>query len=369
MAGGCKKATACSLPYNGKRKKVKRMTKVIQFEGDLSVLDEAAASLRDGGLVAIPTETVYGLGASAFDEEAIAGVFRAKGRPQDNPLIVHISNRDMLSQVVKSVPPRAELLMDAFWPGPLTMIMEKSDAIPMSVSAGLSTVAVRMPAHPAALALIDKSGVPVVAPSANLSGSPSTTRASHVIADLSGKVDYIVDGGPCRVGLESTVLDLTCDVPQILRPGGISLEALKMVLGEVVYEPALKDSRQTPKSPGMKYRHYAPKAELFLVDVGYEERLEALVSAYRNKGKKTGVLTAGQVADADYVIDCGEDAESYARELFDALRRMDDLGAEVILAQLPKDSGGIVPALKNRMLKAAGGQVIGDVMTTKIERL
>lgn len=345
------------------------MTKVIQFEGELSVLDEAAMSLRNGGLVAIPTETVYGLGASALDEEAIAAIFRAKGRPQDNPLIVHISNRDMLSQVVKTVPDRAALLMDAFWPGPLTMIMEKSDAIPMCVTAGLSTVAVRMPAHPAALAIIEKSGVPVAAPSANLSGSPSTTRVSHVIADLSGKVDYIIDGGPCRVGLESTVLDLTGEIPQVLRPGGVSLEALRAVLGEVIYEPALKDSRQTPKSPGMKYRHYAPQAELFLVDVGHDDTLRSLLSTYRASGKKTGVLTCGKEFDADFSIDCGETAECYARELFDALRRMDELGADVIFAQLPEDSGGIVPALKNRMLKAAGGQVISDVLETKIERI
>ncbi len=345
------------------------MTKIIQVEDDFSVLDEAAACLKDGGLVAIPTETVYGLGASALNEKAIAGIFRAKGRPQDNPLIVHISNRDMLRQVVKSVPAQAEKLMDVFWPGPLTIIMEKSDAIPMCVTAGLSTVAVRMPAHPAALSMIEKSGVPVAAPSANLSGSPSTTRASHVIADLSGKVDYIIDGGPCRVGLESTVLDVTGDVPQILRPGGIGLEALRMVLGEVIYEPALKDSREVPKSPGMKYRHYAPKAELLLVDVGHGEQLVSLLSAYKREGRKTGVLTCGGSFDADLVIDCGQNAEDYARVLFDALRRMDELGADVILAQLPEDQGGIVPALKNRMLKAAGGQVVSDVLMTKIERI
>ncbi len=346
------------------------MTKVIQVQDDLSVLDEAAAALASGGLVAFPTETVYGLGASALDAGAVADIFRAKGRPQDNPLIVHISNKEMLLKVVKAVPAAAEKLMETFWPGPLTVILEKSDNISKTVTAGLSTVGVRMPAHPAALALIEKSGVPVAAPSANLSGSPSTTRAEHVIQDLSGRVDYIIDGGPCRVGLESTVLDLTGKTPQILRPGGVSLEALQEILGEVDYEPALKDSSKIPKSPGMKYRHYAPKADLYLVEAGYEEKLISLLASCRKQGQKAGVLCAGgHHYDADFVKVCGADAETYAHELFDALRQMDDLGAEVIFAELPKTSGGIVPALLNRMLKAAGGHVIADDVTTKIERL
>ncbi|MBE7041140.1 MAG: threonylcarbamoyl-AMP synthase [Ruminococcaceae bacterium] len=346
------------------------MTKVIQVERDLSVLDEAAKCLAGGGLVAFPTETVYGLGASALNEAAVAGIFVAKGRPQDNPLIVHISDKKMLDQVVSSVPPAAEKLMDAFWPGPLTIILEKSENIPISVTAGLQTVGVRMPSHPVALALIEKSGVPVAAPSANLSGCPSTTRASHVIHDLTGRVDYIVDGGACSVGLESTVLDMTGEVPQILRPGGVSLEELQAVLGEVTYEPALKDSREVPKSPGMKYRHYAPKGELYLVEPRYAESLAEKLAFFSGQGKKTGVLRCSDNQyEADFVIDCGKTAEAYASALFDALRSMDDLGAEVMFAELPQDEGGIVPALMNRMLKASGGQVLEENLTTRIERL
>lgn len=346
------------------------MTKVIQVEQDLSVLDEAAKCLAGGGLVAFPTETVYGLGASALNEVAVAGIFVAKGRPQDNPLIVHISDKTMLKQVVACVPPAAEKLMDVFWPGPLTIILEKSENIPISVTAGLKTVGVRMPSHPVALALIEKSGVPVAAPSANLSGCPSTTRASHVIHDLTGRVDYIIDGGACAVGLESTVLDMTGEVPQILRPGGVSLEELQAVLGEVAYEPALKDSREVPKSPGMKYRHYAPKGELYLVEPCYVESLAEKLIFFSGQGKKTGVLrcTDNQY-DADFIIDCGKTADAYAGALFDALRSMDDLGAEVIFAELPQDEGGIVPALMNRMLKASGGQVLEENLTTRIERL
>ena len=338
-------------------------TKVIQFTKDTSVLDEAALCLESGGLVAFPTETVYGVGASALDAEAVSHIFLAKGRPQDNPLIVHVSNRAMLEKVVRQIPPQAEKLMEAFWPGPLTIIFEKSDLIPMTVTAGLSTVAVRMPSHPAALALIEKSGVPVAAPSANLSGSPSTTRAEHVIADLSGRVDYIIDGGPCRVGLESTVLDVSGEVPQILRPGGLGPEDVERVLGSVTFDVALKDQNAVPKCPGMKYRHYAPKAELILVDAGETEKMRALLAANRQNGRKTGALSVGAVDyEADFVIDCGTDAASYAQNLFDALRRMDDLGAEVIVAQLPHDSGGIVPALQNRLMKAAGGHVVADVI-------
>lgn len=346
------------------------MTKVIQVEKDFSVLDEAAECLAHGGLVAFPTETVYGLGANALNPEAVANIFVAKGRPQDNPLIVHISDKAMLAQVVSKVPAAAKKLMDAFWPGPLTIIMEKSDNISTTVTAGLSTVGVRMPSHPVALALIEKSGVPVAAPSANLSGCPSTTRASHVIHDLTGRVDYIVDGGASEVGLESTVLDITGEVPQILRPGGISLEELKAVLGDVAYEPALKDSREVPKSPGMKYRHYAPMGQLYLVEPNHEDTLAEKLEEARKQGKKTGVLCCGaRNYTADVLIDCGTGAKAYANALFDALRQMDEEGAEVIFAELPADDDGIVPALMNRMLKASGGQVLSDSVTTKVERL
>ncbi|MBR6729604.1 MAG: threonylcarbamoyl-AMP synthase [Clostridia bacterium] len=335
------------------------MTKIIQVEQDMSALDEAAEALKNGALVALPTETVYGLGANAFCEPAVKNIFLAKGRPQDNPLIVHVSGRAMLEQVVRRIPPEAELLMEHFWPGPLTMIMEKADCISHTVTAGLDTVAVRMPAHPAALALIEKSGVPVVAPSANLSGSPSTTRASHVIADLSGKIDYIIDGGACQVGLESTVLDLTGDVPQILRPGGVSLAALREVLPETTYEPALKQSGIAPKSPGMKYRHYAPKAELYLVSGDFTEKVLPRLSLEHEKGRKTGVLCRKpENLPADFAMESGETPEAYAKLLFDSLRRMDDWGADVIFAELPPETEGITAALENRLRKAAGGHVL-----------
>ncbi len=334
-------------------------TKVIQFNTDTAVLKAPARCLAEGGLVAFPTETVYGLGANAFNTEAVAHIFQAKGRPQDNPLIVHVSSHAMLRQVVRDIPPQAEELIEAFWPGPLTIIFEKADCIPNEVTAGLSTVAVRMPAHPAALALIEQSGVPVAAPSANLSGSPSTTRAEHVIADLSGRVDYIIDGGACRVGLESTVLDVSGDVPQILRPGGVGPEALELIVGTVTFDAALKDKNAVPKCPGMKYRHYAPHAELILVEAGAADNMAALLRQNRQTGRKTGALSVGKTSyEADFVIDCGETAEAYAKNLFDALRRMDDVGVDVIVAQLPQDSGGIVPALKNRLMKAAGGKVV-----------
>ncbi|MBE7048053.1 MAG: threonylcarbamoyl-AMP synthase [Ruminococcaceae bacterium] len=345
------------------------MTKIIQVKDDLSVIDEAAALLAQGGLVAFPTETVYGLGANVLDEEAVRRIFQAKGRPQDNPLIVHVCNREMLCRVVKEIPQKADALIRAFWPGPLTIILEKSNWIPVSVTAGLATVAVRMPSHPAALRLIEKSGVPIAAPSANISGTPSTTRAAHVIADLTGKVDYIIDGGMCQVGLESTVIDLTGEEPQILRPGGVSFEELQEVLGKVAYEPALQDSRQVPKSPGMKYRHYAPKAELMLVEPKQRESIPTIFAEKKTLGKKTGLLCCSdETYQADVVINCGSSAAIYAQRLFDSLRRMDEEGVDFILAELPEDEGGIVPALKNRMLKAAGGRIVNctDIQTKHI---
>ncbi|MBE7010286.1 MAG: threonylcarbamoyl-AMP synthase [Ruminococcaceae bacterium] len=335
------------------------MTKIIKVEQDMSVLREAAQALREGKLVALPTETVYGLGASAFCEEAVHNTFKAKGRPQDNPLIVHVSDREMLSLVVKQIPPEAELLMKHFWPGPLTMIMEKADCISHTVTAGLDTVAVRMPSHPVARALIEMSGVPVTAPSANLSGSPSTTRAEHVIADLTGRVDYIIDGGASEVGLESTVLDLTGEVPQILRPGGISLKQLQTYLPQTTYEPALKGENTTPKSPGMKYRHYAPQADLFLVEGDFVKKVEPRLEEAKKSGRRVGLLCQNrQELAADFHIAIGATLEDYARNLFDSLRKMDELGADIIFAQLPAEDDGIAAALKNRLRKAAGGHVL-----------
>ncbi len=334
------------------------MTKIIQNFDALSVLNEAAQTLALGGLVAFPTETVYGLGANALDNEAVSRIFVAKGRPQDNPLIVHVSNFDMLNSVVSEVPEEAKRLIDAFWPGPLTIILKKSERVSEKVTAGLDTVAVRMPAHPMALYLIEQAGVPVAAPSANLSGSPSTTRVEHVIHDLSGRVDYIIDGGPCAVGLESTVLDVTGKEPQILRPGGVSPEEIEKVLGKVSFDPALKDATKTPKSPGMKYRHYAPKAELYLVTGNMKEKIENEMSSLHNEGKKVGIFCMKNYGiEADSVLFGGEDMNEYAKNLFHSLRTLDE-AADVIFAELPAETGGIMPALINRMMKAAGGHVL-----------
>ena len=230
-------------------------------------LDQAAEVLRSGGLVAFPTETVYGLGANALDEEAVKSIYRAKGRPSDNPLIVHIADTAAVKDLTDSIPGTAQALMDAFWPGPLTLVMPRSSLVPDIVTAGLDTVAVRMPSHPIASALIKKAGVPVAAPSANSSGRPSPTLARHVIEDMMGKIDVIIDGGNAEVGVESTVLDITVDPPVILRPGGVTLEQLRHVLGNVISDqtPGISDMAGTPKSPGMKYRHYSPKATMLLI--------------------------------------------------------------------------------------------------------
>ena len=237
--------------------------------GSQQDIEKAAKILKSGGLVAIPTETVYGLAADALNSDAVAKIFKAKGRPMDNPLIVHISRFEEIYRLVKGVPHKAKELADRYWPGPMTIILPKSDIIPDEVSAGLPTVAVRMPSHPVARAIIEKTGRPLAAPSANSSGLPSPTTAKHVMDDMNGKIEAIVDGGPCDVGIESTVVTLATDPPRLLRPGGITHEQLEAVLGHVDIDPAvlsqLKEGER-PASPGMKYKHYSPKAEVYIVN-------------------------------------------------------------------------------------------------------
>jgi L-threonylcarbamoyladenylate synthase len=336
-------------------------------------LEPAAAILRAGGLVAFPTETVYGLGANALDEKAVQAIYRAKGRPSDNPLIVHISETDALQQLVSSIPGVAPALMRAFWPGPLTLVFPKSDRIPPVITAGLDTVAVRMPSHPIALELIRKAGVPVAAPSANSSGRPSPTLAKHVIEDLSGKVDAIIDGGNAMVGLESTVLDITSDPPVILRPGGVTLERLRELLGDVGIDPAIASGHTAstpPRSPGMKYRHYAPKAAMLLVQGG-AERVAAEIgkraALHINEGIAVGILATDETTalyEPFLHISCKilslgsrEHPETLASNLFRCLREFDEKGVEVILAEAP-ESGGIGLAVTNRLMKASGGNTI-----------
>lgn len=328
---------------------------------------EAAQLLRQGELVAFPTETVYGLGANALDPEAVPKIFAAKGRPNDNPLIVHVGTFAAVEPLCY-VDERARNLMDAFWPGPLTMLLPKKSVIPAVTNAGLPSVAIRMPSHPVALKLLRACGVPVAAPSANTSGRPSPTTAAHVMDDLNGKLSLILDGGACEVGLESTVVDMTAVVPTIVRPGGVTLEMLLTVLTEAsvadsVMRPLRKDEKAI--SPGMMYRHYAPKGQLTLVKGEPDRVREVCQSLYEQAvagGKKARVL-AFEEHVSQYVgcktLTIGSLArpETIARELFAALRRMDDEGVEVMLCEAVA-SEGIGLAIMNRMCRAAAFHVL-----------
>ena len=331
-------------------------------------LDYAADVIRDGGLVAFPTETVYGLGANALDEKAVASIFAAKGRPSDNPLIVHIADQAELESLTSSVPPCAFALICAFWPGPLTLVMPKAASVPDIITAGLDTVAIRMPSHPVALALIKKAGVPVAAPSANVSGRPSPTLASHVIGDLSGRVDVILDGGKVKVGLESTVLDLTQATPMILRPGGVTYEQLCEYLDKLGIDPSLLPGggiSMTPKSPGMKYRHYAPKAKVVIVQGGFNrvvERINSLTLQNEESGIKTGILATDESKNlyrAGRVISMGsrKSPATIAANLFESLRLFDETDIRMIIAEAI-DGDGIGMAVMNRLTKAAGHDII-----------
>ncbi len=330
----------------------------IRNKADFEKLNLPSETLAKGGLVAFPTETVYGLGANALSDDAVKKIFAAKGRPSDNPLIVHVAKKEDVYRLVETVTPEAEKIISHLCPGPITFILNKSELVPDVVTAGGKTVAIRIPENEIARALIEKSGVPVAAPSANVSGRPSPTTAEHVIEDLKDRVDFIIDGGPCKVGLESTVIDLTVKPPNILRPGGVSQEMLSNLLGEVSgYEPDGNDAN-APKSPGMKYKHYAPKAKM---TVFMGKNCRATIRAYIENLPKENlfVLTAGETEyKGATAVSLGETAEEYAKNLFFALRQADNDGAKVILAELPFSGGGIVTALKNRIFKSCGGNVI-----------
>lgn len=335
---------------------------------DSQKIEYAAQVIKAGGLVAFPTETVYGLGANALDEKAVSNIFDAKGRPADNPLIVHIAEKSEVRRLVSDIPANALPLMDKFWPGPLTMVMKKSGEIPSIVTAGMDTVAIRMPAHPIALALIRQSGLPIAAPSANTSGRPSPTEASHVIDDLSSKVDIIIDAGHAKVGLESTVLDVLSDPPVILRPGGVTPVQLEELLGKVDIDPAVMakaDGDLKPRSPGMKYTHYSPKADVIIVEGKLEKvvrRINGLLTELEAKNIKAGVLATEQTRNlyntAEIVCMGDRDKpETIAANLFRSLREFDGMGAQVILAEAV-DNAGIGLAVMNRMSKAAGYNII-----------
>ena len=330
-------------------------------------LERAGALIRSGALVAFPTETVYGLGADALNEEAVRSIFEAKGRPGDNPLIVHISRIDQLAPLISVEPsPMAHALMDACWPGPMTLIFPKSDAVPMAVTAGLDTVAIRFPAHPAARALIDAAQRPIAAPSANRSGRPSPTTAQHVREDMDGRIPMILDGGPCEVGLESTVIDMTGAVPRILRPGGVTPEMIERICGGVQVDEAVMrplKAGERPRSPGMKYRHYAPKGQLTIVQGDSEaviDRISALYDSALSAGEKPLILALeGHLPayGARQAISLGTDAKGMAHALFDALRDADALGAEVLFSEaVPADGVGL--AVMNRLGRAAAFHIL-----------
>ena len=325
-------------------------------------VDRAAAILRAGGLVGIPTETVYGLGANGLDPDAVAHIFQAKGRPQDNPLILHIPSADHLERYCEKIPDRAYALAEAYWPGPLTMILWRKPIVPDVVTAGLDTVGMRCPSHPVCRAILEAADVPVAAPSGNTSGRPSPTTAAHMWEDMDGKIDAIVDGGPCSVGVESTIVDLTETPPRLLRPGGITLEQLENVLGEVAVDPAvtrLMGAGERPRAPGMKYRHYAPRAPVTVV-AGDPQKSAAYIAAHA--GREDGVIcfdefaflfTGQEVEKLGPAADKGEQA----RHIFDALRAFDHTQVKAIWAQCP-DPAGLGLAITNRLNKAAGFHVI-----------
>lgn len=344
-------------------------TKVIEIHSieEIDKIKEAAEGLKAGELVVFPTETVYGLGANGLDEDAIAGIFEAKGRPKDNPLILHIADQEQVLDLVKIIPPIGQDCMDMFWPGPLTLIMERSKIVPDSITGGLETVAIRMPSHPIAHAILKEAYIPVAAPSANTSGRPSPTRVEHVLEDMMGKVSIIVDGGITDVGIESTVLDITGEKPVILRPGGITKEDLEELLGiEVDTDQATIAAEEglVPRSPGQKYKHYAPKAEatLFagnLTNVAKEVNHRIA----KNPSKKTAVLATTETMDMyqgmDLLINMGsrEHLEEVAQNLFDCLRKCDEEGIEVIYVE-GFEFQGLGVGIMNRLLKACGGKVV-----------
>lgn len=367
-------------------------TKIVRIEDKMPVreelLEEAARILREGGLVAFPTETVYGLGGNALDADASRKIYAAKGRPSDNPLIVHIAGMEELAPLVEEIPESARRLAEAYWPGPMTMIMKKSARIPAETSGGLDTVAIRMPADPVANALIRLAGVPVAAPSANTSGRPSPTTAEHVIQDMNGRIDVILDGGAVQVGVESTIVDLSGDHPVLLRPGAVTVPMLEKILGPVELDPVLTKPLGPdvhPKAPGMKYRHYAPKAEMILVEAencgGTEEgcssteedgtmrvvrEINRLAEEALRTGKRPGILATDETAPlyrAGEVRSIGRrsDEASVAHNLFAVLREFDSIGVDIIYSEaFPEDDLGL--AIMNRMNKAAGHHriVVGE---------
>ena len=334
---------------------------------DETMIEEAGRIIRKGGLVAFPTETVYGLGGDALNPESSKKIYAAKGRPSDNPLIVHIADKRDLYRIVREVPEKAKKLMEAFWPGPLTMIFYKNELVPQATTGGLDTVAVRMPSDWIAAAFIRAAGGFVAAPSANVSGRPSTTTAAHVEEDLSGRIEMILDGGRAVIGLESTIVDMSVEPPVILRPGAVTKEMMEAVIGPLEVDKAIiaPDSGVKPKAPGMKYRHYAPRADLAVVEGSTEAVIAAinqLAEEAEAEGKRVGIIATDETKDRypkGLVLSLGarKHEEEIAQHLFEVLRDFDETDVDCIYSEA-FDEASIGPAIMNRLLKAAGHKVI-----------
>lgn len=340
-------------------------TKIVKMDPeniDYGIIKEAAQIINKGGVVVFPTETVYGIGADALNDEAVDKIFKAKGRPQDNPLIVHIADFDELYDLVETIPDNARKLAAKYWPGPLTMILYKKNILSDKITAGLNTAAIRLPEHKIALALIKESKKPIAAPSANTSGKPSPTEAKHVIEDLMGKVDMIIDGGSTDIGLESSVVDMTDDIPMILRPGGVTREDIINVLGHCEYDPAIIKSNEKiiPKSPGQKYRHYSPKAKVILYKGSIDSVGQKIKEDYeklQSEGFSVGIMSTVQTEKyyaGKLTILCGDRTKplTISSNLFKDLREFDHMGVDIILAEAV-DENGIGKAIMNRLTKAS----------------
>lgn len=343
-------------------------TKVVKIHKeniDLELLAEAGDIIKKGGIVAFPTETVYGLGADGLNEEAVKKIYKAKGRPSDNPLILHISSIEELYPLVKEIPELAYEVIEKFWPGPLTIIFKKSSLVPHIITAGLDSVAIRMPRSAIAQELIRMSGTTIAAPSANLSGRPSPTRGDHVIEDMIGKIEMIIDGGRTGVGLESTVLDLSDDKATILRPGAITFEDLKEIIPHIKQDISITNQGATPKSPGQKYRHYAPKSEMILFTGGINNivyKINEYLEKFDKDGLKVGVMATKETINrynSGIIKEMGSRAEeeSIAENLFDIIREFDNEDIDIILAE-GIDLDNIGTAIMNRLIKASGGRII-----------
>ena len=343
-------------------------TRVIKVDKDnieKNSIKDAANIIKKGGLVVFPTETVYGLGANGLDEVAVGKIFKAKGRPQDNPLILHVHSMEQIGELVVEIPEIAIRAMERFWPGPLTILFKKSDKVPDIITGGLNTVAIRMPKNHIALELIKSSDCPIAAPSANISGRPSPTSSDHVIQDLMGKVNMIIDGGKTGIGLESTVLDLSGDIPMILRPGGVTLEDLRSIIPSVVEDSSIMKENIIPKSPGQKYRHYAPNAEMMVFSGEMDNIVERIIretDEYMKKGKTVGIMATDETREfykEGLVISLGSrnNKETIAHNLFNTIRLFDEAKVDIILGE-GVDLPDLGVAIMNRMMKAASGKLI-----------